>query len=104
MQIIKDYLREKGIYPKIDFDDKLVHTVEVLKAKVVEYEDGSDMLKLLVRENKELKVITTPSVLLELQECQEGERYNIQLKYKKIGNRPIRTYEVSKIEVEKGQI
>lgn len=71
-----------------------------LKAKIVEYEDGSSALKLLVEEEKEPKIITSPSVLLELQDCQEGDVYKVQMKYRKIGNKPLRYYEVSKIEKE----
>ena len=91
MQIIKDYLKEKGIYQRVDFDDKLVHIIKALKAKPIEYEDGSDGLRLLVKEDEELRIITAPSILLELQNCEEGDVYKIQMKYRTIGGKPIRT-------------
>jgi len=98
MEIIKQFLAERGIYPKVDFDDKEPHTFKVLKAKVVDYDDGTNSLKLLVEENGENKLITSPSILVEIQNCQEGDVYKIQLKWGKIGGKPFKKYEAEKIE------
>jgi hypothetical protein len=56
-------------------------------------------LKLLVEENGELKLITSPSILVEIQSCQEGDVYKIQLKWGKTSEgRPFKKYEAEKIK------
>ena len=97
MEEIKNYLKTKGIYPKVDFDDKQPHTVQILKAREDEYEDGTTAMKVLVKEGEDLRVILATSILIEIQDCQPGDIYRIQMKYKKIGGKPIRTYDVVKI-------
>lgn len=98
MEEIKNYLQAKGLYPKVDFDDKLPHTVKILKAREDEYEDGTTAMKVLVQEGKDLRVILATSILIEIQDCKEGDVYKIQMKYKKIGGKPIRTYDVQKVK------
>lgn len=98
MENLKTYLANKGLYPKVDFDDKIPHEFEVLKGKTIEYDDGSQSYKLLVKENGSLKTISTPSVLLEIQDCKPGDVYEVQLKYKTIGGKPFRNYLVKKIK------
>jgi len=99
MENLKAYLSKKGMFPRVDFDDKKVHTFEVLKGKEIPYEDGTSSYKMLVKESNEYKVMSTPSVLLEIRDCQPGDIYEVQLKYRNIGGKtPIRVYEVKKIK------
>jgi len=101
MKELEEFLKKEGIYPRIDFEDKELHTFEILKGKVVDYEDGDSGFKLLVREEGELRIITTPSVLLEVRKCKEGEIWQAQLHWSRIGDRPIRNYEVKKVDEKK---
>ncbi len=87
------------MFPRVDFDDKLVHTFEVIKGKEIPYNDGTSSYKMLVKENGEYKIISTPTILLDIRDCQAGDVYEAQLKYKNIGGKtPIRDYSVKKIK------
>lgn len=99
MENLKKYLKSKGMFPRVDFDDKQVHTFEVLKGKEVAYPDGTTSYKMLVKEGNEFKMITTPSILIELRNCQAGDIFSAQLKYRNIGGKtPIRDYSVTKVK------
>ena len=103
MESLKKYLLSKGIFPKISFEDKEPHTFEVVKGKEVKYEDGSTSYKMLVKEGDNLKVVTSPSVLSEIQDCQPGDVWRVQLRYRQIGGKPFRDYIAEKIKSGSGQ-
>jgi len=97
MEILKDYLEKKGIFPRVNFDDKELHTFKILKGKKVVYPDGTSSFKMLVKEGNEFRILTTPTVLVEIRDCQPGDVYEVQLKYR--GR--FRDYQVKKISSAK---
>ena len=99
MEELKHYLTKKGMFPRVNFDDKEIHTFEVLKGKEILYPDGTSSWKMLVKENGEFKIISTPTILIEIRDCQQGDVYEAQLKYRNIGGKtPIRDYQIKKIK------
>ena len=99
MKNLEEYLIKKGMFPRVDFDDKQVHTFEVFKGKEIDYEDGTSSFQLLVRENSEYKIISTPTILIEIRKFEPGDVFEAQLKYRNIGGKtPIRDYQVKKIK------
>jgi hypothetical protein len=99
MENLKSYLTKKGMFSRVDFDDREVHTFEVLKGKEIEYPDSTSSYKMLVKENGEYKIVSTPTILIEIRDCQPGDVFEAQLKYRNIGGKtPIRDYQVKKIK------
>ena len=98
MKELENYLKEQGIFPKIDFSDKNVHEFKILKGKEDVYEDGTKYFKMLVEENGEMMVVSTPSVLIDIRKCEVGDVYSAQMKLKMIAGTPIQTYTVNKLK------
>ena len=97
MEELEKYLLKNAMFPKMDFDDKRLHTFKILKGKVDAYEDGTEYFKMLVEEDGEMMTITTPTVLIEIRKCQEGDIYSVIMKTKLIAGSPIKTYDVNKV-------
>ncbi len=107
MEIIKSFLKDHDIFPKVDFSDKKVHTVKILNVKREKFTDRNNKevegMKFLVEEDGEMKTILTTSsaLLLKLRDSEEGDFYKIQMKHVKVGATPVRTYDVWKIKDDK---
>lgn len=80
----KEYMKQKGIYPRISFKDKQPHTVELVKDKVetINTSDGEqDGVKFLVKEGGEMKSFFTSSEALisKLSQYNQGDTVTIKM-------------------------
>ena len=82
MESAKNWMKEGGYQNKISFQDKLAHTVKLLKDKQDQLPDGTKGLKLLVEEDGEQRTIFTASIGLisKLAMCELGDTVTIQMK------------------------
>lgn len=102
MDISKDYLKKKGITPKISFKDGKPHTVVLVKDKVetIKNQTGEDIegIKYLVTEGGEPKFFFTSSIGLiqKLADIKEDEEVTIVMKSRKGETGYVSYYEVTK--------
>lgn len=106
MKASKEFLKEKGIVPRISFKDKEKHIVELVKDKkeAITDENGEkkEGVKYLVKENGQLKSFFTASLSLieKLAEFKPGSKVAIQMKTKKVGNDYINYFDVMEVKKE----
>lgn len=106
MNASKDFMKENGIFPKISFKDRQVHTVKLLRDKKEKITDNNgkeiEGIKYLVEEDGEQKTIFTSSTSLisQLSQRVEGDIVSIEMKSRKGDDGQYKSY----FEVSGGNI
>lgn len=102
MQASKEFMRSHNIYPRISFQDRLVHEVELVSDKNDSYRDTQGVahegVKFLVKEDGVLKTFftTSASLISFLSTCDTGDFVNIEMQSKNIGGSMKTVYRMSK--------